>query len=119
MFGGGRVSFNHTSLTGFVPNADPSVMEFSGGIQLTSSTNTLFDFSGFATGGLFQMDYHAPGKDFNSLLSSPGTTRINNGAFSSWTMTAAPAPPSLTLVGTGLLCLAGYAWRRRKAVASP
>lgn len=123
VYGGGVATFSHTSLTGFVPDANTSLMEFSGEIQLTRSTNTLFDFSAFASGGQFQMDFTARDfrgnpLDFNTLLSTPQGTRINAGR-STWTMTAAPAPPSLPLLGIGLLCLAGYAWRRRQLALAP
>jgi hypothetical protein len=118
-FGDGHVTLLHTSVTGFVADADPSVMNVSGGIQLSGSTNTMFDFSGFNSGGLFDMDLHVSGKNFNTLLSTPGHSQVavQSGL---WTMTAAPVPEptSIALVGISIACLAGYAWRRRIRLAA-
>ena len=58
-FGGGFASFVFGPLTGFVPNANTSLMEFSAEIDGVYCTNTLYDFSGIASGGLFRMDIRA------------------------------------------------------------
>jgi hypothetical protein len=116
-YGGGLVSFKFTSLSGFVSNADPSVLHFSGTVELVSSTNTLYDFSVFTLGGQFQMDldvsFQHKGVNLNTVLSTPHMN-ISGHTGGDWTMTAVPAPPALVLVLSGGVCLLTWGWVRRR-----
>jgi hypothetical protein len=117
----GTVTLIHTSLTGFVADADPSVLQLSGHIRLVSrfSSNTVYDFSPFASDGLFAVTVPSF-VNINTAFSTQGTTPLSpfpsGGPVWRWEMEAIPIPEpaGLTMAGIGAVCLMGNCWRRRR-----
>jgi hypothetical protein len=72
------------------------------------------------TGSQSEINIWGVGNDSYALWSEAnGSYNIQISSGGSFTLTANPEPASLTLLGLGLACVAGYTWRRRKKAAPP
>jgi PEP-CTERM motif len=93
-------------------NVDPNTFSVvSEHLELTSSVPGIRLIIDGPTDGIFSWTEETNGE----------TTQAGTGTWSQTVQTSAvPEPSSYALVGVGGLCLAGYAWRRRRlAVAQP
>src|SRR5262249_16892580 len=91
--------------TSFVSTATPTQVTISGTVKLVESDFVSFDFSGFADSGRFEaVGTGNSVTDFTNFLVTGG---IRKNSLLTWTMTAAPAPPGLTLAAIGTLTLVG------------
>jgi hypothetical protein len=67
----------------------------------------------------FTLNITGTGPDFSWVAqNAEGPFAGGNGTITHTTVSAVPTPPALALFGLGGLCLAGYAWRRRRLVAA-
>ena len=83
-----------------------------GAANTTETTDSGGGLISFVGGGRFS---GGPQNVFPTIVDDGPYNRYDAGTFE---FEAAPAPPSLTLLGVGAFCLAGYAWRRRRLAAA-
>ena len=75
----------------------------------------LFGKGSGTTGSQNEINIWGNGKgDYAFYSEANGSYNIQNSSGGTFTASAVPEPATLTLFGSGLFCLAGCAWRRRK-----
>jgi hypothetical protein len=96
----------------------------SGGFVFTGLLSDGTTSTGSALGDVFVRvgDAGSPGGDawgggLEALLSTQSRDLYGYALFTVGPASAAPEPASLTLLGVGVLCLAGYGWRQRRRTA--